>query len=230
MKNVQNHSPLKPLADNLWLVEGTLPHGVPLPRNMIIFRTKSGKLWVHSPVAVDDKTKKEIDELGMVKWIVVPNGMHRLDAPVWKESYPHALVVCPKAALDKVLEKVNVNVVCEEEFSGGEITAIPMAGAKRTELAYELKLRSGKALVINDLIVNVPKLPGVLGKLMKISGRLGNFRVPTPQRFLFLFHRRLYKRWLRLMAEKGFTVVTVSHGQAIKKDVSSWLLRAAESL
>jgi len=230
MENIYPHSSLQLLAENLWQIEGSLPHGVPLPRNMIIFRTKSGKLWIHSPVAVDESTKKEIDELGEVHWIVVPNDMHRMDAPTWKKAYPKALVLCPRAAMEKVLEKVTVNVACEEEFNSGEILAHTMAGAKRTELAYELRLKSGKALVINDLIVNVPALPGVLGKILKFTGRIGSFRVPTPQRFLFLFQRRLYKRWLRLMAHKGFTVVTVSHGKPVKKNVSSWLMHAANSL
>lgn len=230
MENVLPHSSLEQLAPNLWILEGTLPHGIPLPRNMVIFRTQEGKLWVHSPVAVDDKTKKEIDALGEVAWIVVPNDMHRLDAPTWKESYQQARVICPKAARKKVAKKVSVDGISEEEFIKGEIKAYPMVGATRDELSYEVELEEGRALVVNDLLVNVEKLPGILGKVFKLMGRIGRFRVPTPQTFLFLHQKKLFKAWLEKMAKRNYSIVTVSHGKPITKDVSGWFMRAATGL
>lgn len=230
MENLLPHSGLKSLAENLWILEGSLPHDVPLPRSMVIFRNQNKDLWVHSPVAVDELTKKRIDQLGNVKWIVVPNEMHRLDAPEWKKSYPRAKVVCPRADRAKVSEKVPVGGVAEEEFSEGPIRALPMPGAKRNELAYELDLGGKSALVVNDLLVNVPGLPGILGKLLKLTGRIGRFRVPFPQKILFLTDRRLFRNWLETMAKKNFTILTVSHGSPVTKDVSLRLQEAAEKI
>lgn len=230
MEQELRHSGLEKLKDDLWLIEGSLPHHIPLPRNMIIFRTPEHKLWIHSPVAVDDKTQKEIEALGKVTWIVVPNEMHRMDAGIWKKNYPEAKVLCPKAALKKVRQKVEVDELCEDEFSQGKILAHPMPGVKRTELAYELDLEDGRALVVNDLLVNIENLPGLIGKLFKLTGRLGRLRVPTPQRFLFLYQRNLFQKWLQKMASRKISIVTVSHGRPVMSDVSLWLSSAAQDL
>ena len=230
MEQVLPHSKLKKLSDDLWMVEGTLPHNNPLPRNMVIFRTPERNLWIHSPVAVDNQTQKEIEALGYPKWIVVPNEMHRLDAGKWKTAFWYAQVVCPKAAKAKVEDKIKVDAVCEDLFKKSPITALPMAGVSRNELAYELELKSGKALIVNDLLVNIENLPGFMGKAIKFFGRIGRFRVPKPQRLLFLYHRKMFKSWLQKMANKDFTIVTVSHGDPVTSDVSLWLRSAAEDL
>ena len=75
-------------ADGLWGLEGSLPY--PLPRSMHVFRLRSGKLWVISPVALSDY--EPLDALGPVGVIVVPNGYHRLDALTYKQRYPDAVV------------------------------------------------------------------------------------------------------------------------------------------
>lgn len=197
---------------------------------MVIYRTREGKLWVHSPVAVDETTKSEIDALGTVAWIVVPNDMHRMDAPIWKENYPNARIICPESAVKKVSKKVPVDGTAEEEFAHGEIISRQMAGATRAELSYELELEKGKGLVINDLLVNVEKLPGFFGRLLKFLGRIGRFRVPAPQTFLFLHQKELFRLWLETMAKRNFSLVTVSHGKPITQDVSGWFLQAATKL
>lgn len=229
MDQVLPHSSLEQLSDDLWILEGTLPHNNPLPRNMVIFREPNGRLWIHSPIAVDLKTQKEIEALGKPEWIVVPNDMHRMDAGTWKDTYPKAKVVCPKASREKVEEEVRVDGICEEEFLTGPVTAHAMAGVSRTELSYELRLKKGKALVINDLLVNVEQLPGLFGKVLNFMGRVGKFRIPTPQKIIFMYQRKLFKAWLERMAEKDFTVVTVSHGQAVRENVPQWLRSAAST-
>lgn len=230
MDQVLPHSPLQKLSNDLWIIEGTLPHKNPLPRNMLIFRTQDEELWIHSPIAVNDKTIEEIKALGIPKWIVVPNDMHRLDANTWKETFPEARVVCPRAARSKVEKKVKVDDACEDVFKEVPVLAHSMTGAKRLELAYELKLKEGKALVVNDLIVNVDHLPGFFGKIFKLMGRIGRFRVPKPQQFIYLYQKKLFKEWLQKMSEREFSIITLSHGKPIMNNISQWLNSAAENL
>ena len=61
-----------------------------------VVKLKNGELWVHSPIALDEETKKEIDALGEVKHIVSPNFEHLKYANAWKRAYPNAtLWGCP---------------------------------------------------------------------------------------------------------------------------------------
>lgn len=53
-------------------------------------------LWVHSPVALDEGLKQEIDSLGKVAHIVSPNFEHCKYAQDWIEAYPNATsYACP---------------------------------------------------------------------------------------------------------------------------------------
>ena len=63
---------------------------------MAVVKLQNGELWVHSPIDLDEETKKEIDALGTVKHIVSPNFEHLKYAKMWKRAYPNAtLWGCP---------------------------------------------------------------------------------------------------------------------------------------
>lgn len=220
---------LEQLKSDLWILKGSLPHG-PMPRTMTVFRYPDGRLWIHSPIAVPSEIENELDSLGDVFWIVVPNSMHRLDVGHYKLRWPLARVVCPKEARAAVEKVAPVDATSEEEFEDDFVKAVAMSGVKRSELAYELTLEDGTALVVNDLLVNTGELPGFFGWLLKVTGRTGIFRVPAPQRLLFLYSRQLYKDWLLAMAKRNFSVITLSHGQSVVGETAAWLTRAANSL
>jgi hypothetical protein len=54
-----------------------------------------GGLWVHSPAQPTDDVCAELDALGAVRWIVVPNRFHHLHTPATAARYPDARVVAP---------------------------------------------------------------------------------------------------------------------------------------
>lgn len=224
------HENFEQLKQDLWTLKGSLPHGNPLPRTMTVFRYPDGRLWVHSPIAIALELENQLDMMGDVAWIVVPNGMHRLDVGHYKLRWPGARVVCPEESRADVEKVAPVDAAAETEFNDGPVRAVAMSGVKRTELAYELTMSDGTALVVNDLLVNTGELPGFLGWLMKITGRTGVFRVPAPQKLIFLYSRKLYKDWLLRMAGKNFSVITLSHGKAVVNNTGDWLIRAANSL
>ena len=45
------HRPLEKLADNLWVVEGELPH-MPIGRKMSVIKKSTGSLVLHSPLSL----------------------------------------------------------------------------------------------------------------------------------------------------------------------------------
>jgi len=89
------HQPIEPLESNLWRVSGKLPGKLPLQRVMTIARLASGRLVVHSPIALDAAAMATLDGLGDVAFIVVPNAYHRLDASSYAVRYPTARVLAP---------------------------------------------------------------------------------------------------------------------------------------
>jgi len=105
---VLDHGEIEPLAENLWRVEGALPN-MALRRCMVVARTTTGNLALHSAIAMDEVHMARLEALGTPTWLVVPNGWHRLDAPRYKARYPDLKVVCPKASAKMVAKKVPVD-------------------------------------------------------------------------------------------------------------------------
>jgi len=88
---------LAPFADNVWCDsrEGTFL-GVECGARMTVLRLGDGGLFVHSPVALDDATRRAIGELGPVRAVVAPSIFHHLHVGDWMRDYPDAtFAACP---------------------------------------------------------------------------------------------------------------------------------------
>ena len=51
---------------------------------MGVVKMRDGSLWIHSPIELDDATRREVDALGPVKFVVSPNYEHVKYAKQWK--------------------------------------------------------------------------------------------------------------------------------------------------
>jgi hypothetical protein len=229
MKTELKHGDFKQLDSNLWILEGELPHHMPLPRTMTVYRRRNGDLWIHSAIALDDARQAQLEALGRPTYLVVPSTMHRLDAPIYKQTYPHIKVVCPEAARETVAEKVPVDNSCENEFQGTEIKVVAMPGAKPIELAYELTLDDGRrAMVFNDLLVNVEHPKGFLGKALSLIGRMGPFRTPPSNKLLLLNDRERFHQWLEEQSHRtDLKIITVAHGAPVTDRIPQRFAQAA---
>lgn len=64
---------------------------------MGVVRMADGEsLWVHSPTALDEETRRAVTSLGRVAHVVSPNYEHVKYAAQWKEAFPDAVLYgCP---------------------------------------------------------------------------------------------------------------------------------------
>ncbi|KAI8817670.1 uncharacterized protein EV422DRAFT_570438 [Fimicolochytrium jonesii] len=114
-QRVQPHGPLEQLDDGLWVVRGSLPN-IPIPRYMTIYRPpNSTSLLVFSMLCVDAKTLAEVRKLGTVTHMVIPCSWHTLDAAVYRNEFPNAKLIAPRAALHQLSKKVDVEVLAAED-------------------------------------------------------------------------------------------------------------------
>ncbi|MFT4978440.1 MAG: hypothetical protein ACI8S6_004350, partial [Myxococcota bacterium] len=70
--NALKHSKLRPLAENLWTIEGALPN-MGLPRTCTVIRRDDGSILLHSVIALDDEGMAALADLGPLTAIIVPN-------------------------------------------------------------------------------------------------------------------------------------------------------------
>ena len=87
------------VPDAIWVTERPVWFsGVRLRSRTTVVRLPGGALWVHSPGPPTDEFCAALDALGEVRWIVVPNRFHHLEAPAAAARYPKAVVVGRKSA------------------------------------------------------------------------------------------------------------------------------------
>lgn len=229
-KHVLPHGKLQALAPNLWQVTGSLPHG-PLPRNMAVYRFPNKQLLVHSAIALDKPTITDLESLGTPSWLLVPSGLHRLDAAVYKSRYPAMQVICPRAARARVEKVVKVDAVCEDVLPPLGVGCLAPAGLRPGELVYDFALSDGRALVMCDTLFNLRAARGLDMLLLKLLGSAGFFGITRLGRLLKLKDKAAFKAWLiEQAARRDLKVIAVAHGEAITTQTSQALSAAAERL
>ena len=70
---------LQAIGDDIWVVDHDFFNfGIHFPGRMTVIRLKSGGLWLHSPVPIDDELAAQLAELGPVEHLVGPNLFHHV--------------------------------------------------------------------------------------------------------------------------------------------------------
>lgn len=88
---------LTPWAEDVWTdTRRAKFFGVETGSRMTIVRLSEGGLFVLSPVALDDDTRRAVDALGEVRAVVAPSIFHHLHVQSWMSAYPKAVFgACP---------------------------------------------------------------------------------------------------------------------------------------
>jgi hypothetical protein len=219
------------LADGLWHVDATLDV-LPIGRRMVITRMGDGSLAVHSAVCCNAETMTAIDALGPVRWIIVPSGYHRMDAPAWKARFPEAKVVAMPASQRRVGQVVEVD---------GDYDALP-AGAVSWQ-ALDGVLGEGVLLhrapdgavsaIFNDAFMNLPdRLPGWRGFFVRAIGSTGGPKVTSTAKWFIVKDRPAFADHLRGLADTpGLARVIPGHGGILTGEAApAGLRRAADKL
>lgn len=226
-----SHGPLTEIADGLWIVDATLP-SLPIGRRMTLWRTADGGLAAHSAVACDADTMAAIDRLGPVRWIVVPSGFHRMDAPRWKTRYPDAKVVATAAARARVAEVVAVDGDFGLLPGGGAVTCEALDGVPAEAGFLHTAADGRETLIVNDAFMNLPtRLPGVRGLVVKLIGSTGGPKVTRTARwFIVKDHAAWAAHLRRLAARPALARIIPGHGGIVTEAAGAALLRAADGL
>ncbi|MBC8132157.1 MAG: hypothetical protein H7X95_04185, partial [Deltaproteobacteria bacterium] len=212
----------------LWSVTGSLP--IPLRRNMVVYRLADGSLLLHSVIAMNDAGMEQLDRLGKPSIMIVPHGTHRMDAPFYKARYPQVRVVCPAAVRTKVQEVIHVDATAEEALPALGVRLHHLPGYKHGELAYDVDIPGGRALMLGDAVANRDYAPGLLGSFLAntsggIKGRLGVARIVR----LMLVKNKTGARadLTRLSEIPDLKVLALAHGRHLVDDCAQALREAA---
>ncbi|WP_370628933.1 DUF4336 domain-containing protein [Celeribacter sp. PS-C1] len=153
--------PVGPDVDSeIWLADGPpVPfYGMNFPTRMTVVRV-DGKLWVHSPIALDEGLLDEMAALGPIGWLIAPNPIHYVSLNAWHKRFPGAAVLAAPGVKERA-RKFNIPVppheILTDEAPEGYAHAIRQRVVKGHRFLHEVVFfhESSRTLILTDLIEN----------------------------------------------------------------------------
>lgn len=230
---------LKPLAANIWIVDGPvvgmkwLWTRIPFSTRMTIVRLASGDLWVHSPTELSGALMDEVNALGPVRHIVAPNRIHYVWVRDWQEAYPEAMTyAAPRVAEEAKATGAVFDVMLDGapvEAWGGEIEYVLAPGDYLVEADFIHKPSS--TLILTDLIENFERSKIHGGKFWRFIYRMAGVldpqgSMPRDLRVTFRKHHAEMKRAVETMIGWRPERIVVAHGRCYESHAVPELVRA----
>ena len=212
---------LKQVGEQIWTLEGDAVrfHGMPFFTRMTLVRLANGALWLHSPVQLSERVRREVVALGEVRYLIAPNKLHHLFIRQWLQAFPAARAYAapgleakrPDIAFAKRLadhaEPAWASEIEQSLFSGS---------ALMQEVVFFHK--PSKTLIVADLIENFD--PQALSPWQRLVARLGGVLAPNGQtpldwRLSFIFGKRQARRSLATLLAWAPENIILAHGDCI---------------
>jgi hypothetical protein len=227
---------LKPVGDNIWVVDG--PHisfyGLPFSTRMTVIRLANGELFVHSPIALTDELKSEVSALGKVRHLVSPNWIHYAYIADWQKAFADTVAWASPNVRPRAI-KYKADIAFDRDLGG---VAEPEWGDKIDQLiAYGSKAhvevvffhKASKTLILTDLIENFEKqkLPWWLRHIIRIAGNVDpDGKAPIDMRLSFNRGKEKLRAAVQQMIDWGPERVILAHGRWYERDAVKELRRA----
>lgn len=225
---VLQHGPVERLAENLWRVSGSVP-GMSLRRTMTVVRLLTGRLVLHNAIALQEDAMKQIESWGKLAYLVVPNGIHRLDAPPYKRRFPGLVVLAPKGSRNKVEEVMTVDATYEDFPADETVRFEPLHGINDVEGAMFVHSPDGVTIVLSDIVFNMDRKRDPLGFFFTtLLGSAPGPRISRLARFTMVKDRAALKEdLLRFAATPRLVRVIVAHEKVASGPDAAAALQAA---
>ncbi len=199
--------------------------GVECNSRMTVIRLESGGLFVHSPVALDDATRREVDALGEVRAVVAPSLFHHLHVGAWMQAYPKAyFAACPGLEWKRAdLAWSGVLGDVPHPIWASEIEQIYFSARRENEVDFYLPRR--KLFVCADALLNISTIDDRTTRL--VARLMGNLE--PGQGFLeplMIRDRALARRQVDRILAWDFDRSILSHGSMIEHDAREVVRRA----
>jgi hypothetical protein len=216
------------LDENLWVFDRPLRMlGLQIGTRMTAVRLPDGSLFLHSPVALDEATEREVDALGPVRHVVAPNRFHHLSIGDYRDAYGEALLWAAPGLPEKRKDIRFDGVLGDEPNTGwaGVLDQQVVHGIpSMNEVAFFH--RESRSLLLTDLAMNFRETPSWLTALwLRLTGIHGRFAVSRLIRAT-MRDRAAARKSLDTILAWDFERVIVTHGVVLQRQ-GKRLLREA---
>src|SRR3990172_8415666 len=213
---------------DLWSIEyqlGWQAGLIPIPVRMTVLRLADRQLILHSPVPISSELREELDALGPVGFIVVPQAHGRFAAQV-SQIYPSAqLLAAPSAPWRRKSLSFHA-LLADQPPAGwtGQVESLLMLGFRLHEVV--LFHRSSRTLVLSDLCFNIQRSSSRVARLFFRANGMWQRFAPSRMTRQLVSDRAAFRRSLEHVLRWDFERIVPGHGD-ISEHGGPAALRAA---
>lgn len=209
---------MRALADDLFVCERPLRvAGLQIGTRMTVVRLSDGSLFLHSPVALDDRLREELEALGPIRHVVAPNLHHHLYVGDYRDLPGVRLYAAPGLAAKK--KRLPFDETLSDEAPAawrGQIDQHCFQGAPFMKEVVFLHRASG-TLLLADLAFNFVECDhGPTRWWLRLMGGYGRFCQPRHVRWL-IRDKRAARRSAETILRWEIQRVVVSHGVVLQQ-------------
>lgn len=195
---------LKPLAADLWMVDGACVHmrvigpiSLPFTTRMIVVRmpeASGGGLWLHSPVEPTPALLAAVAGLGRPRWLIAPNRIHYAHVQAWLDAFPKARVWGTRGVMDRARANaipltVHHELGADPPADWADVMDQALVTSRFMQEAAFFH-RPSRTAILTDLIENID--PARVGPFLRFGTWLGGTKGPdggTPRDWRASFPR-----------------------------------------
>ncbi len=224
------HQPIQELSENLWRVEGNLPH-FSMKRVMTVARLHGGGLLIHSAIALDEAAMQRLEAWGSPSILLIPHIRHRMDAPRFKRRFPGLRIFAPPGALAKARAVVPVDGTYAEVPPDPAFSLELLDGTAQAEGALLVRSQDGTSVILNEVVFDLePPKNRLLRAVVKLAGFGPGPRVTPVVRLEMVKNgAALADHLRRLAALPDLVRLIVSHSRMSTGAAAAHALREAAS-
>lgn len=206
------------VPDRIWSLERPVWFsGARLRARTTVLRLDDGSLLLHTPAPPNAALAEQLQALGPVRWLVVPNCWHHLGAPAAAARFPAAKVVAPASALarNKALRldlDIHERPFCEQV---PELEALPIEGVPFWDETV-LYHRPTQTLLGADVVCSAHEKDHWTWRCgARLTGCYDRVRVPPDARKK-IADKAAAARSLRALLERPARRLIIGHGDVIE--------------
>lgn len=214
---------LKPVAQDIWVVDGPMIrfYGLPFSTRATVIRQKNGDIWVHSPTKLDAGLIGEINGLGPVRHLIAPNWIHYAYVNEWQKQFPDATSWAAPGVRERA-ESKGMKVRFDHDL--GETAEAPWQGEIEQQIVNGSDIhreavffhRSSQTLILTDLIENfeTKNLPWWMRMIARLAGIVDpDGKMPIDMRGTFRNGKDELRKAVDLMIGWAPERIIVAHGR-----------------
>jgi hypothetical protein len=232
-----SHEQLKQITSNIWVKEQPLKYlGLEVGTRMTIIRLADNQLLLISPIKLEQQIIIEINQLGIVKYIIAPNLFHYLYLQSCKNNYSSASLVTPPGLAAKQPNIKNDLIFTQDviDFNGeleyflfaGFQTLLPSGFTIANEIIFFHP--ESKTLILTDTVFNFDRsFPFITQFASRIIGCYQQLRPSILEKIATQDKEQITTSIKRLL-QWDFQRVIMAHGTIVEDNAKEQLKEGYE--